>query len=255
MASYLLNDAQIDHYQRTGYVIPDFRLSEDNLMQIKATHARLVEQYPQFTDYCGSLLAFDPWFLGVARTPEILDMVEQLIGPDFALWNSSLFAKPARHGTRTPWHQDGEYWPIRPLATCSAWIALDDTTTENGCLRFLPGSHQRRELAEHHHNPADSLSLPLELDTSAYDEREAVDLVLEAGQMSLHDIFLMHGSEPNTSEHPRRGMTLRYMPLTSVYRRDLARPVGDNRMSMSNRTLYLMRGNDQTGENDFRIRY
>ena len=182
-------------------------------------------------------------------------MVEQLIGPDFALWNSSLFAKPARHGTRTPWHQDGEYWPIRPLATCSAWIALDDATTENGCLRFLPGSHQRRELAEHHHNPADGLSLPLELDTSAYDEREAVDLVLEAGQMSLHDIFLMHGSEPNTSEHPRRGMTLRYMPLTSVYRRDLARPVGDNRMSMSNRTLYLMRGNDQTGENDFRIRY
>ena len=60
MASHLLNDAQIDHYQRTGYVIPDFRLSEDNLMQIKATHARLVERYPQFTDYCGSLLAFDP---------------------------------------------------------------------------------------------------------------------------------------------------------------------------------------------------
>ena len=58
-------------------------------------------------------------FLEFARTPGILDMVEQLIGSDFALWNSSFFAKPARNGRATPWHQDGEYWPIRPIATCT----------------------------------------------------------------------------------------------------------------------------------------
>ena len=131
MASHLLNDAQIDHYQRTGYVIPDFRLPDDILMQIKATHARLVEQYPQFTDYCGSLLAFDPWFLEVARTPEILDMLEQLIGPD--LHSGIPVSLPSPHVT-APEHpgikmgnigpydrlqpvQPGLHWMTQPLKT------------------------------------------------------------------------------------------------------------------------------------------
>ncbi|MDE0008584.1 MAG: phytanoyl-CoA dioxygenase family protein, partial [Gammaproteobacteria bacterium] len=201
--------------------------------------------------------------------PEILGMVQQLIGEHFALWNSSFFAKPARVGTRTPWHQDGEYWPIRPLATCSVWIAVDPATTENGCLRIIPGAHRRRELGQHDFNGAKGLSLPLELRQGEFDESRARDIVLERGQVSLHDIFLVHGSEPNHSEHPRRGMTLRYMPTTSVYRRDLAgsRPAGNPQaggargasprkgaLAMSERTLYLMRGQDLSGQNDFRIR-
>ena len=84
----------------------------------------------------------------------------------------------------------------------------------------------------------------------------AVNLALDAGQMSLHDVFLVHGSEANTSEHPRRGMTLRYMPTSSVYDRALAAeqfarmPVADH----SQRTLYLMRGRDLSGRNDFQMR-
>ena len=150
-------------------------------------------------------------------------MVEQLVGADFALWNSSFFAKPAINGSKTPWHQDGAYWPIRPLATCSVWIAIDDATTENGCLRFIPGSHKSRELREHENNPAPGLSLPLELTANQLDETTAVDITLTAGQVSLHDVFLAHSSEANTSVQPRRAMTLRYTPTTSVYRRDLTR--------------------------------
>ena len=71
-------------------------------------------------------------------------MVEELIGPDIALSNSSFFAKPAKKGSRTPWHQDGRYWPIRPLATCSVWIAVDPSTTENGCLRVIPDLRRQR---------------------------------------------------------------------------------------------------------------
>ena len=69
-------------------------------------------------------------------------MVGQLIGPDIALWNMSFFAKPALNGKKTPMHQDGEYWPIVPLATCTVWIAIDEATVENGCLRYIPGSHK-----------------------------------------------------------------------------------------------------------------
>ncbi len=245
----MLTTEQIAQYQRDGYVIPDYRMPEETLEAIKADHARLIAAHPEVSDYCGALLLYDFGFLNYAKNPDILDMVEQLIGPDIALWNSSLFAKPARVGTRTPWHQDGEYWPIVPLATCTVWIALDDATRENGCLRVLPGSHKSRTLSKHHFNDAKDIALPLELDASAVDEAEAVDLILEAGQVSLHDVYLMHGSEANTSAKPRRGMTLRYMPTASVYRSDMNKsPVDDKR------TLFLMRGRDVSGENDFRVR-
>ena len=251
--STALTKEQVRRYHADGYVIPHFRLPEEALADIRARHDRLLTKHPEFADYCPAVLAFDPGFLAVARFAPILDMVEQLIGGDFALWNSSFFAKPARVGTKTPWHQDGEYWPIRPLATCSVWIAVDAAGPENGCLRVIPGSHRRRQLGKHDFNGAEGLSLPLEIRADEFDQTAARDIVLQAGQVSLHDVFLVHGSEPNRSSTPRRGMTLRYMPTTSVYRRDLA----DRRsgpLAMSERTLYLMRGVDRSGQNDFATR-
>ena len=250
----MLTKKQVSQYRNDGFVVPDFRLDDEALADIRATHERLLAKHPQFSDYCPAVLAFDLGFMNIARQPEILNMVEQLIGTDFALWNSSFFAKPARVGTKTPWHQDGEYWPIRPLATCSVWIAVDPSTPENGCLRVIPGSHRRRELGKHDYNGAEGLSLPLEIRQDEYDESSAEDIVLERGQISLHDVYLIHGSEPNRSGEPRRGMTLRYMPTTSVYRRDLADGRRGGPLAMSERTLYLMRGTDLSGENDFRLR-
>ena len=250
----MLTAQEIRQYQANGYVVPDFRLPAEAVEEISDAHGRLLAKHPQFADYCPALLAFDVGFLNIARMPAILDQVEQLIGPDFALWNSSFFAKPPRVGTKTPWHQDGEYWPIRPLATCSVWIAVDAATTENGCLRVIPGSHRRRRLGKHDYNGAEGLSLPLEIRAEEYDEGTAEDIVLAPGQISLHDVFLIHGSAPNRSEQPRRGMTLRYMPTTSIYRRDLADGRRGGPLSMAERTLYLMRGVDRSGSNDFRIR-
>ena len=254
----MLSQTDIERYRAEGYVVPDYRVPEDVLDGIRVSHDRLIARHPEFEDYCPALLALDTWFLNVARIPEIVDMVEQLIGPDIALWNSSFFAKPARKGSRTPWHQDGRYWPIRPLATCSVWIAVDRSTTENGCLRVLPGSHRQRRLMAHGINGAEGLSLPLELADSEYDESEARDIELEQGQVSLHDVFLAHGSEPNRSDRPRRGMTLRYMPTTSVYDRELAARQSSSRgglLDLTERTLYLVRGEDRSGgRNDYRMR-
>ena len=201
-------------------------------------------------------MAYDTSFLNVARNQGILDMVAQLIGPDFALWNSSFFAKPAGNGKRTPWHQDGEYWPIRPLATCTVWIAVDAATPENGCLRVIRGSHQERRLRRHRTVDAPDVTLTQELLPDEYDERLAVDLELEPGQISLHDVFLLHGSEANTSDRARRGMTLRFMPTTSVFDRELATEL-HRRLGITDhavRTLWLMRGADRSGRNDFRVR-
>ena len=252
-----LTDAQIESYRSDGYVIPDYRLSDDALAGIRGIHDRLIAAHPEFSDYCPNVLAYDLAFLNYARDPEILDMIEQVLGPDFALWNSSFFAKPAMNGRATPWHQDGEYWPIRPIATCTVWIAVDDSTTENGCLRVLRGSHKDRVLREHQTNSSPELTLNQELPRSEISEADIVDLELEAGQMSLHDVFIVHGSEPNRSARPRRGMTLRFMPTTSLFDRALAveqTQAMDLAVCHEDRTLYLMRGIDRSGKNDFRMR-
>ena len=253
----MLSTTQLDHYHTQGFVIPDFRLDKETLDTIKGHHERLITRLPEFRDYCPSVLAYDLAFLNYARIPEILEMVEQVLGGHFALWNSSFFAKPAVKGRATPWHQDGEYWPIRPVATCTVWIAIDDANTENGCLKLIPGSHKKEQLLAHKTNPDPNLTLNQELLCSDFDESQAVDLILEAGQMSLHDVRIVHGSEENTSSNPRRGMTLRYMPLTSVFDRRLAVTQSKSMgfKAHEERTLFLMRGTDQTGENDFRLRW
>jgi ectoine hydroxylase-related dioxygenase (phytanoyl-CoA dioxygenase family) len=253
----MLTEADLAHYAENGFVIPDFRLPMETIEAIRRDHDRLIAKHPEFVDYCPTVLAYDLTFLNYARVPEIADMVEQILGPDFALWNSSFFAKPAFKGRKTPWHQDGEYWPIRPVATCTVWIAVDEATTENGCLRVIRGSHKARRLFRHATNEAKNLTLNQELVPEEYDERDAVDLVLQCGQISLHDVFLVHGSEANTSPKPRRGMTLRFMPTTSVFDRELAvRQREEKKLANSHadRTLFLMRGRDLSGRNDFQLR-
>ena len=251
----MLTTKQLSYYRENGYVISDYRLTDTVLNEIREAHNRLIEHHPEFSDFCSTLFAVDTGFLNFAKDPEILDMVAQLLGDDIVLWNASFFAKPAKIGSITPWHQDGEYWPIRPLATCTVWIAVDDSNTGNGCLRVIPGSHRDKHLGEHEVNNDPSLSLPLVLKKTEFDEKLAHDIILEAGQMSFHDVFLAHGSEANKSDQSRRGLTLRFMPSTSVYDRDIEQKNRQNGTSTTpERSLFLMRGVDRSGKNYFRVR-
>jgi ectoine hydroxylase-related dioxygenase (phytanoyl-CoA dioxygenase family) len=252
----MLTPDQIAQYREKGYVVPDFRLPKETLESIRRDHDRLLAANPAFRDNCSALLSHDMSFLNYARNDDILDMVEQLIGPDIALWNMSFFAKPALNGKKTPFHQDGEYWPVRPLATCTVWIAVDDATTENGCLQFIPGSHKDKRLMKHEQKNDPALTLQQELLPGEFDEAAAENLVLDAGQISLHDVFLAHGSAVNRSDKPRRGMTLRLMPTTSVYDRDVAQAMYEERRgnNLALHSVFLMRGADRSGKNDFRIR-
>lgn len=244
------------HYNEKGYVVPDFRLPEETLVSIRRDHNRLLATNPAFRDNCSSLLTHDMAFLNYARNDAILDMVEQLIGPDIALWNMSFFAKPALNGKKTPFHQDGEYWPVRPLATCTVWIAVDDATPENGCMQFIPGSHKDKRLMKHEQKNDPALTLQQELLPDELDENTAENLVLAAGQISLHDVFLAHGSAVNHSDKPRRGMTIRLMPTTSVYDRNVAQNMYEKRRgnNLAHHSVFLMRGIDRSGKNDFRVR-
>ena len=252
----MLTDAQIAEYHDRGYVVPDYRLPEAQLEEIRNRYKGLLDRHPEFRDNASVLLTYDLGFLNYARDPAILDMVSQVIGPDICLWNMSFFAKPALNGKKTPFHQDGQYWPIRPLATCTVWIAIDAATEENGCLQYIPGSHKGGRLRAHDQKDDPNYTLNQELRPDEYDPAAAEPLILEAGQMALHDVYISHGSEENRSPDPRRGMTMRFMPTTSVYDRARAREMHAERggLDMSHHSVFLMRGEDRSGENDFRLR-
>ncbi|WP_367575672.1 phytanoyl-CoA dioxygenase family protein [Pelagibius sp.] len=154
-----------------------------------------------------------------------------------------------------PWHQDGHYWPIRPLATCTAWLALDDSTVENGCLRVIPGSHQSKTLHPHLREDRDGLVLNRGIDPQCLNEETELDVELGAGQLSLHDVHIIHGSNPNRSPKRRAGLAIRYMPATSHFDRDLFKPgsqIGLH-VDFATRPLWLLRGVDRSGRNDFTI--
>ncbi|MBI1397335.1 MAG: phytanoyl-CoA dioxygenase family protein [Betaproteobacteria bacterium] len=193
-------------------------------------------------------------WLSFALDPLLVDAVAQILGPDVILWGSQVFCKPAATGREVPWHQDGQYWPIRPVATCSVWIALDDATPKNGCMRYIAGSHHAGSLFRHRERPGRDVVLNQEVEAADLDLARARDDVLEAGQFSLHDVFLIHGSGPNRSGVRRAAFVVRFMPAPSLFDRriDRRQDQAGVSFSFSRRPLWLARGADRAG-NDFSI--
>ena len=248
----MLTAGEVAQYHDKGYVIPQWRVPPERLAEMRAAADAMLAANPHYADLHPALLEEGGPWPTFGAMPEIIAMVGQLIGPDIILWSSGYFGKPAGVGKATPWHQDGGYWPIRPLATCTAWVALDDATPENGCLRVIPGSHRAKELYAHERNDAENLTLNQELSSASFDEGKAEDIVLEAGQISLHDVFMVHGSAANVSPKRRRGITFRYMPATSHFDRDLARRQHEELGVVAHefRTLFQVSGRDASGKNE-----
>ena len=193
----------------------------------------------------------DKAFLDVATHPELLDVVEQLVGPDLILWNALMFYKRAENGPMVPWHRDGFGYPIEPIATTSIWIAVTESTTDNGCLRFIPGSHLTSDPGVHDSTPKDGEMFSGSLDPESFDESTAVDVVLEPGQFVIFDVYTIHGSRTNNGTQPRAGDSCRYMPGTSVYHHGKAEVRDQPGYGHESRALMLVRGQDRTGSNDF----
>lgn len=259
-----LGEVELRHYQEHGYVVPRYRLDVERVRSLREALERIMSANPDIrpeklvnahiaTENSEGVRGDDA-FLEIATDPALLDMLEQLIGPDIILWGCQAFCKPAGNGLEVPMHQDGQYWPIRPLATCTAWIAIDDSHAANGCLKVVPGSHIGGRTFAHETVAREDVVLTQKVADPALSSA-AVDVALDAGQMSLHDVHLVHGSNANRSTRRRAGLAIRYMPASSVFERDLIAP-GDSsgyRVDFSRRPLWLLRGQDVSGRNDFRI--
>ena len=152
------------------------------------------------------------WLADLVRRPAILDAVEEVMGPDILVWSSSFFIKEGRDPAFVSWHQDSTYWGLSEPQVVTAWVAFTPSNSANGCVRVIPGTHSMDQVA--HRETADANNILTRGQEVAVDvdEREAVELVLAPGEMSLHHIRLFHNSEPNNSADRRIGFAIRYMP-------------------------------------------
>ncbi len=141
--------------------------------------------------------------------PALVSRVQDIVGPDVLLFRDILMLKPALVGSKMPWHQDSNYWPISPASLCSVWTALDPATLENGCMRVVPGSHKLELIPS---RLADGLG-PLEDDQVPLPD--AVDVPMEPGSSLFFHSKLLHGSEPNGSNQSRRAFIASFMSARS----------------------------------------
>ena len=151
-------------------------------------------------------------FYDLSTNPSILNYVEDLIGPDFFLWGGQFFLKEPKDGSVVPWHQDAQYWPLKPAKAVTVWLALYDTDEQNGAMKIVKASHHEG-MFNHHQNDAKHLALNQEVSTDQFNANDIISLNLKAGEISLHDDGLLHGSEANESDRRRCGITLRYSPV------------------------------------------
>ena len=257
-----LSSREKSHYLEEGYVVPGWRFPRERIDQMRAALDRLIADNPgvrpeklvsAHLENGKEGVKGSRAFLELAQEPELVELISDAIGADVILWGCQVFCKPGGDGLETPFHQDGHYWPIRPLATCTAWIALDPSKKENGCLRVVPRSHAGKKLFPHLREDRDDLVLTNRIQD--FDESTAVDIELEPGQMSLHDIYMIHGATVNRSPMRRAGVAIRYMPGSSVFERHLmpASTSSGYLVDFSTRPLWLLKGKDRTGQNDFSI--
>jgi ectoine hydroxylase-related dioxygenase (phytanoyl-CoA dioxygenase family) len=259
-----LHPDEVAHYRAEGYVIPRWRLPEARVAALRGALEELLRRNPGVRPEKLVSAHLESGsegvrgvrdFLELAMDPELVELVSGVIGEHVILWGCHVFCKPPQEGYETPWHQDGHYWPIRPLATCTAWVALEPSTRANGCLRVIPRSHLGCRLFDHLHEERADLTLNQRLAPQTFDADHAVDLELEPGQLSLHDVYMIHGAAANRSAQRRTGVALRYMPSSSVFERGL-RPA-DGRsgvpVDFAQRPIWLLKGRDLSGRNDFDV--
>jgi non-heme Fe2+,alpha-ketoglutarate-dependent halogenase len=152
-----------------------------------------------------------PWAYDMVSHPKVLDAVEGVIGPDILVWDSGWFVKFARDPAFVSWHQDGAYWGLKPPKVTTAWVALSESTPENGCMQVMPGTQAVQLLQKDTYDKNNALSRGQEIARDDVDEANAVNLILAPGEMSLHHIGIAHGSKANTSDRPRIGIAIRYI--------------------------------------------
>lgn len=223
---YRLTADQIKFFHANGYVSGIHCLNHEQIEILRSQLAELIDpSHPgrnlfyefhsnESTDPNTVLFhALGAWRISTAFhdllwNPAVLVPAAQLLGGAVRFWHDQLFVKPPHHGGVVAWHQDYSYWTrTQPMAHLSCWIGLDDSTRENGCVHYVPGSHRWNLL------PITGLANDMQAIRSVLSEEQneqfqPVAIELKAGECSFHHPLMVHGSFENRSDHPRRGAVI-----------------------------------------------
>ena len=230
-----------EQFDRDGYAIYENVIDAD-LMREASDHVDwLLQKNPDLRpeQLHNNLMTDDPFWVRLVGDERLLDIAEQYVGSDIALFASHYISKPPGDGQPVLWHQDGSYWPLDPMEVVTLWLAVDDSLPENGCMRVIPGT-QHMQLHEMKRHTEEANVLSSRLDPELVEEDRAVDIVVPAGGVSVHHPNIVHGSNANTSDRRRCGLTIRYIPTTT-------RIVSDGLWP----SAFLLRGEAVEGVNEY----
>ncbi len=208
----VLTREQVASYNRDGYVkgirvFSDAEMAEHR-RYFDALLARVMAAGGSSYSISTAHLKYGPVY-DLITHPRIVACVRDILGENVVGWGSHYFCKMPHDGKVVPWHQDASYWPLTPSKTVTVWLAIDDADVENACMRFIPGSHHKGHLTYELKEESADAVLNQEV-VNALDFGEPVNVELKAGEISMHNDLLLHGSEANESERRRCGLTLRY---------------------------------------------
>jgi len=201
-------------YNENGYYMPIDVLDVSKVNRAAKKLQTIYNNPPSHIKHPWNLQAhlLADWIYELCVSPKLLDVVEQVIGPNIMIQSADIFIKPANGIKHINWHQDANYWGLDPYELVTGWIAITEANLENGCMSYLPKSHlhQKIEHLETFDENSD-LTRGQEINMKIND-KDVVPVILKEGQAALHHCLLAHGSGPNKSNLPRIGIAVRYLP-------------------------------------------
>jgi ectoine hydroxylase-related dioxygenase (phytanoyl-CoA dioxygenase family) len=226
-AHFALSPQQVEFYQREGYLTGIRILSDAQLQALREQltplmdpshpgHGLFYEFHSNESKDPSRVLfhALGAWriapaFHDLLWHPAFTVPASQLLGGAVRFWHDQLFCKPARHGGVVAWHQDYSYWTrTQPMAHLTCWIALDDSTRDNGCVQYIPRSHTWPLL------PITGLAGDMDAIRAVLNDEQweqfqhPVAAELRAGEASFHHPLMVHGSRENVTDRPRRATVI-----------------------------------------------
>jgi len=206
----ILSAEQVAGFQQNGFLFPVRVLSDHEAEQYRAHVEELSNRMGKLrrSDQCH---LFFRWAYDLVTHPKILDVIEDILGPDILVHSSRIFYKHPRDNSFVSWHVDGRYTGMNSYKMPTVWIALSDSIAENGCLRVVSGSHKQNSYPFIERPSENNLENHGQEITDPVDDSKIVSLILKSGEMSIHDSNMIHGSEPNRSDLCRIGFSVSYM--------------------------------------------
>lgn len=218
-----LSAGELERFHLNGFLGPYTLCSPGEMAALRPAIVGLLDPENRTSGLPGMISALNPYMRGgfgrhhqnrflfdLANAAAITRRVSGILGEDLLLWRTMFFPKPAGEKS-IPWHQDFDGWEIEPMLVTSCWLAIHDTTPENGCIEVLPGSHRKLyPLIPSSPDVMDGFAQMSDPDT--FDDGNRVSMELKAGQFFLFNERVLHRSGTNTTDSMRLGLAMRYIP-------------------------------------------